>query len=164
YEAQRAQQFFTFTLQSHSPLVVEVQSDYLFRTTDNEQLRWSVIRDGEVLATDIVALDIPPQGTQRLELALPQWASAPGELWLNVEVIQPAATPWSAENHLCAWEQWPLPAPLCIATPKAAGTIPQLIHEDDALVIIHQQQRWQFDRTSGNLTQWWRDGVPTLLS
>ena len=164
YEAQRAQQFFTFTLQSHSPLVVEVQSDYLFRTTDNEQLRWSVIRDGEVLATDVVALDIPPQGTQRLEIALPQWTSAPGDLWLNVEVIQPVATPWSAENHLCAWEQWPLPAPLCIATPKATGPIPQLIREDDALVITHQQQRWQFDRTSGNLTQWWRDGVPTLLS
>ena len=164
YEAQRAQQFFTFTLHLHSPLVVEVQSDYLFRTTDNEQLRWSVMRDGDVLATDVVALDIPPQGTQRLEIALPQWASAPGELWLNVEVIQPAATPWSAENHLCAWEQWPLPAPLCIATPKANGPIPQLIREDDALVITHQQQRWEFDRTSGNLTQWWRDGVPTLLS
>jgi hypothetical protein len=24
------------------------------------------------------------------------------------------------------------------------------------LEITHQQQRWQFDCTSGNLTQWWR--------
>ncbi|MWT69365.1 glycoside hydrolase family 2 TIM barrel-domain containing protein, partial [Escherichia coli] len=46
YEAQRAQQFFTFTLVSTVPLVVEIQSDYLFRHTDNESLRWSVARDG----------------------------------------------------------------------------------------------------------------------
>jgi beta-galactosidase len=32
------------------------------------------------------------------------------------------------------------------------------------LEIAHQQQRWQFDRASGNLTQWWRNGVETLLS
>jgi beta-galactosidase len=32
------------------------------------------------------------------------------------------------------------------------------------LELTHQQQRWQFDRASGNLTQWWRNGVETLLS
>ncbi len=164
YEAQRAQQFFTFTLISHSPLVIEVHSDYLFRQTDNEQLRWSVMRDGEVLASDVVALNIAAQSTQRLEIALPQWAAAQGELWLNVEVFQPAATPWSAENHLCAWDQWSLPAPLLIAPPKVAGLTPQLTREDDALVVTHQQQRWQFNRASGDLTQWWREGEATLLA
>ncbi|WP_333850977.1 beta-galactosidase [Leclercia sp.] len=164
YEAQRAQQFFTFTLVSHSPLVIEVHSDYLFRQTDNEQLRWSVMRDGEVLASEVVALNIPAQGTQRLEIALPEWTAAPGELWLNVEVFQPAATPWSAENYLSAWDQWPLPAPLLIAPPKVAGVAPQLTREDDALVVTHRQQRWQFNRTSGDLTQWWREGEATLLA
>ena len=164
YEAQRAQQFFTFTLVSRSPLVVEVQSDYLFRETDNEQLRWSVVRDGEVLASEVVALTIPAQGTQRLEIALPQWAAAPGELWLNVEVFQPAATPWSEENHLCAWDQWSLPAPLTIVPPKAEGVAPQFTREDDVLVVTHQQQRWQFDCASGDLTQWWREGEATLLA
>ncbi len=164
YEAQRAQQFFTFTLVSHSPLVVEVQSDYLFRNTDNEHLRWSVLRNGEVLASEVVALNIPAQGTQRLEIALPQWAPAEGELWLNVDVFQPAATPWSAENHLCAWDQWPLPVPLLVAPTKAGGVAPQLMREDDALVVTHQQQRWQFNRATGDLTQWWREGETTLLA
>ncbi|VTP64640.1 Beta-galactosidase [Leclercia adecarboxylata] len=164
YEAQRAQQFFTFTLVSHSPLVVEVQSDYLFRNTDNEHLRWSVLRNGEVLASEVVALNIPAQGTQRLEIALPQWAPAEGELWLNVDVFQPAATPWSAENHLCAWDQWPLPVPLLVAPTKAGGVPPQFMREDDALVVTHQQQRWQFNRATGDLTQWWREGETTLLA
>lgn len=32
------------------------------------------------------------------------------------------------------------------------------------LEITHRQQRWQFDRQTGNLTQWWRNGAETLIS
>jgi beta-galactosidase len=32
------------------------------------------------------------------------------------------------------------------------------MREDDALVVTHQQQRWQFNRATGDLTQWWREG------
>ena len=164
YEAQRAQQFFTFTRISCSPLEIEVQSDYLFRTTDNELLRWSVARDGEVLASGEVTLNIAPQGTQRVVLELPELKAAPGEVWLNVEVIQPVATAWSPENHLCAWDQWQLPAPLFIAPAVAAGEKPCLTVEDDALVVTHGEQRWQFSRQSGDLTQWWKAGDATLLA
>ena len=73
YEAQRAQQFFTFTRVSTSPLVLEVHSDYLFRHTDNEVLRWTLVRDGSVLARGDVTLSIAPQGTQRLDINLQRW-------------------------------------------------------------------------------------------
>jgi beta-galactosidase len=126
YEAQRAQQFFIFTLVSTSPLVVEVQSDYLFRHTDNELLEWSVLRDGKVLAAGDITLSVAPQGVQRLEISLPQFTAEPGEVWLNLAVLQPRATPWSPANHRCAWEQWPLPAPLYIAPPVKAGEPPVL--------------------------------------
>ncbi|MEP8854697.1 beta-galactosidase [Enterobacter hormaechei] len=162
YEAQRAQQFFTFTLVSTAPLVVEIQSDYLFRHTDNEHLRWSVARDGAVLATGETPLSVAPQGTQRVEIPLPELDAEPGEVWLNVEIVQPQATPWSPPDHRCAWDQWPLPAPLYLAPPKAGGTPPQLTVQDEALDITHQQQRWQFSRLTGNLTQWWNEGAETL--
>ncbi|ENA0610137.1 beta-galactosidase [Enterobacter bugandensis] len=164
FEAQRAQQFFTFTLVNTHPLVVEVQSDYLFRQTDNELLKWSIARDGQVLASGDVALSIAPQGIQRLEIPLPEFAPEPGDIWLNVEVIQPQATPWSPANHRCAWDQWPLAAPLFIAPPQPAGTPPVLTVLEDVLEITHGQQRWQFCRASGNLIQWWNKGVETLLS
>lgn len=163
-EAQRTQQFFTFTLVSTHPLVVEVQSDYLFRQTDNELLKWSIARDGQVLASGDVALSIAPQGIQRLEIPLPEFTPEPGDIWLNVEVIQPQATPWSPANHRCAWDQWPLAAPLLIAPPQPAGTPPVLTVLEDVLEITHGQQRWQFSRASGNLIQWWNKGVETLLS
>lgn len=164
YEAQRAQQFFTFTRVSTSPLVVEVKSDYLFRHTDNDVARWSVTRDGEVLAQGEVALSIPPQGQQRLEITLPTLAAGPGEVWLNVEVIQPQATAWSPANHRCAWDQWPLPMPLYVSPRRAVGIPPVLTARDEALDITHGEQRWRFDRASGNLTQWWNKGVETLRS
>jgi beta-galactosidase len=90
-----AQQFFTFTRVSTSPLVIEVQSGYLFRHTDNEVLRWTVARDGEVLASGEVTLAMAPEGVQRLEDRPARMKAEPGEIWLNVEVRQPRATPWS---------------------------------------------------------------------
>lgn len=164
YEAQRAQQFFTFTLVSTSPLVVEVQSDYLFRDTTNERLKWFITRDGERLAEGEAELNITPQGTQRLEIALAPLAAEPGEVWLNVDVFQPQATEWSPANHRCAWEQWSLPAPLFIAPPVPAGIAPVLTQKDGVLEVTYQQQRWHFECASGNLVQWWNKGVETLLS
>lgn len=164
FEAQRAQQFFTFTQVSTSPLVVEVHSDYLFRHTDNESLRWSVARDGEALASGEVVLSIAPQGTQRIEIALPELAAAPGDVWLNLDVFQTAATSWSPANHRCAWDQLPLPVPLYVATPAIGLLKPELTVKDDVLEVKHQNQRWHFDRASGNLVQWWSGSAQTLRS
>src|SRR5690606_3796246 len=121
FEAQRAQQFFTFTLVSTAPLVIDVHSDYLFRQSDNEQLSWNIARDGEVLASGDVALTIAPQQTQRIEIDAPEFAAAAGEVWLKVEIVQTAATARSAADHRCAWEQWQLAAQLSIAQ-AAVGT------------------------------------------
>ena len=164
YEAQRAQQFFTFELVSAAPLVVDVRSDYLFRHCDNERLRWNITRDGEELAAGEVTLSIAPQAVQRVALSVPEWPAAAGEMWLNIDVFQTRATPWSAENHRCAWTQWPLPTPLYIAPAAVAGEKPELAIDDDVFEVNHSGQRWQFSRQTGDLTQWWRLGAETLLS
>ena len=129
--------------------MIEVQSGYLFRHTDNEVLSWTVARDGKVLASGEVTLAIAPEGVQRLEIALPELKAEPGEVWLNVEVRQPRATPWSPADHRCAWEQWLLPSPLFVAPPASAGEPPVLTQNDRILEIAHGQQRWQFDRATG---------------
>ncbi len=164
YEAQRAQQFFQFALIGTSPLVIEVTSEFLFRDTDNESLRWSIMRDGQTLAEGDVALAIAPQGSQRITLPAPALEAAPGEVWLNVDIYQRDATPWSPPQHLCAWDQWALPAPLCVAPRSASAERPTLITDDEMFVIELANQRWAFSRQSGHLTQWWRNGQPTLLS
>ncbi|SFT42336.1 beta-galactosidase [Kosakonia arachidis] len=164
YEAQRAQQFFQFSLLSTTPLVLEVESEYLFRATDNEYLRWSVARDGDVLAQGEIPLDIAPQGKQCIELNIPNLEAAAGEVWLNVDVFQRTATRWSGADHHCAWDQWRLPAPLYITPHVTQNSRPTLQVSEQEFVITHQSQRWHFCRRSGNLQQWWRDEQPTLLT
>ena len=164
YEAQRAQQFFQFRLISTAPLVVEIHSEYLFRQTDNDVLRWHIARDGEVLAEGKQSLAILPQGVQRLEIDAPALSAVTGEIWLNVEVYQPRATAWSPDNHRCAWDQWRLPAPLAIPSQEEVGPGATLTTSEEAFNVSWQDRRWHFSRQSGDLEQWWCGETPTLLT
>ncbi|AIR68548.1 beta-galactosidase [Dickeya fangzhongdai] len=166
YEAQRAQQFFQFTRHEDNPLTLTVTSEYLFRHSDNEELRWRIMQDDVQLASGVVPLTIAPQGCQTFtlleQLPAPQHRA---DMWLTVEVVQPNATDWSPAGHRCAWDQWPLPMPLAYpASRQADSACPTLTRDDDCFDISHGQQRWSFDKRSGLLTQWWRDGQPQLLS
>ncbi|GGC07708.1 beta-galactosidase [Dickeya fangzhongdai] len=154
YEAQRAQQFFQFTRHEDNPLTLTVE------------LRWRIMQDDVQLASGVAPLTIAPQGCQTFtlleQLPAPQHHA---DMWLTVEVVQPNATDWSPAGHRCAWDQWPLPMPLAYpASRQADGACPTLTRDDDCFDISHGQQRWSFDKRSGLLTQWWRDGQPQLLS
>ena len=161
YEAQRAQQFFQFTLESTAPLSVGIRSEYLFRHSDNELLRWRIEHQGTAVAEGEVALDLAVEGSTTLTLAeLPPLA---GELWLRVEVIQPAATAWSPAGQRVAWDGWRLPAALTLPPLPVTGEVPRV--EQHALLteVTHGEQRWQFSQESGELLQWLRGGQPMLL-
>ncbi|WP_117076110.1 beta-galactosidase domain 4-containing protein, partial [Klebsiella pneumoniae] len=107
-EAKHAQQYFQFTLLAQSPLRIGVSSEYLFRATDNEELRWQVQAAGETFAEGQVKLELSPEGQCELTLcdtlALPAGAE---EVWLTLEVVQPQATAWSDAGHRVAWQQFP---------------------------------------------------------
>ena len=161
FEAQRAQQFFQFSLASSAPLTLQITSEYLFRSTDNEQLRWCLEHQGEKIASGECALQLLPEQTLTLPLAaLP---AVTGELWLRVEVIQPQATPWSSAGHRVAWDNWRLPSALPL--PLAShGERPRLQRKTALLEIQHGQQQWQFCCQQGELIQWFSDAQPQLLS
>ena len=161
YEARHAQQFFQFRLLADNQL--EVTSEYLFRTTDNEQLFWTVKLDGESLASGSVVLNIAPQGQQIIALDLPEITRS-GQVWLNVEVHQKTATLWSDADHVSAHHQWQLPGILSDIADVADGSAPVLTESDTGYEIVHGEQRWQFERASGLLTQWISHGEKVLLS
>ncbi|WP_312080970.1 glycoside hydrolase family 2 TIM barrel-domain containing protein, partial [Pantoea septica] len=162
FEAQRAQQFFHFAPDAGDPFSFTVSSDYLFRRSDNEVLRWRVEQQGEVVAQGETALDIAPRGMQRI--CVPPVANLTGECWLNVAVHQRAATAWSDADWRVAWHQWPLPAALALPPQPSRGEPPTLSIEEAAIAVTHRNQRWQFNRRSGELTQWLVDEQPRLLS
>ncbi|WP_431221820.1 beta-galactosidase [Serratia sp. L9] len=164
FEAQRAQQFFQLSFDAQQ-LALTITSEYLFRTTDNEQLNWRLELDGVERASGSLALNLPPQGSVTVILLdkLPV-LHRPGELWLNVEIVQPQATDWSEAKHRCAWDQWRLPRSLHVMPSARHGLSPALTQDEQQIEITHGNQRWQFERSSGWLSQWWQDETPTLLA
>ncbi|WP_145600030.1 beta-galactosidase [Yersinia frederiksenii] len=169
YEAQCAQQFFQFSLLSTAPLMISITSEYLFRNSDNEQLYWRIESEGELVLEGNFVLNLSPENTQQYTLAeqLPT-IDKPGNLWLNVEVRQIKETSWSPNNHRCAWHQWPLPQALPFTRHSSAKVATpsnlQLQQDTHHIMVVHQQQRWQFSRQTGLLEQWWVGEKAMLLN
>jgi Beta-galactosidase/beta-glucuronidase len=159
YEAQHAQQFFQFSLQDNE---LTIHSEYLFRHSDNERLVWTLKQNGNVLATGEHILDLAPQGAQTVMLENLPAITRPGQVWLNVDVYQIAATDWSKAGHRCAWQQWRMPDVLLLPADSPGGSAPRLEVSDSTFDILHGSQRWQFSRHSGLLSQWWAEGRETL--
>ena len=164
-EAKHAQQYFRFTLESQQPLQIRIASEYLFRHTDNDMLTWRVECEGQAIAHGEIALDLAPEAQAVLTLAesldLPENCR---EVWLQLAVVQPAATPWSDAGHRVAWQQFALAAPLAIAPLAPRGAAPLLITTEQTFTVEWNHQRWHIDRASGLLTQWEIDGEPQLMS
>ncbi|HBW2220601.1 TPA: DUF4981 domain-containing protein [Klebsiella quasipneumoniae subsp. quasipneumoniae] len=164
-EAKHAQQYFQFALLSTSPLRVRIASEYLFRQTDNEALRWQVQAAGETLYHGNLTLALPPEGSDEITLVdsliLPPGARA---VWLTLEVVQPRATAWSPADHRVAWQQYPLPAPLALPAPTVPAGAPDLIVSDEAWQIRAGTQCWTVDRRTGLLSGWSVGGQEQLLT
>lgn len=163
YEACQLQQFFQFALLPGEPRRIAVTSELLFRHSDNECLHWALKLDGEALSTGEVPLDIAPQGQQVITLDLPVITRS-GQLWLNVEVRQIAATSWCDAGHRCAWQQWRLPAALHQPVMVTGGDAPVLETSQHQYLVSLGAQQWVFDRNTGTLTQWVSEGKNVLLS
>ena len=164
YEAKHAQQFFQFTLLPGAQRQIEVSSEYLFRHSDNEILRWTLALEGNPIATGEVTLDIAPQGRQLITLPDIAQPDAAGQIWLTVRVEQPQATAWSPAGHVSAWQQWALEEKLNVIRPPQASAAPQLSVTDAAFHVALRSRRWEFCRQQGTLMQYWIDGETQLLS
>lgn len=180
FEAQHAQQFFQFKYipwQSEQPLQIQITSEYLFRDTDNEQLNWSIksySADETCLhLSGSIQLKMSPQSVQLIDLSSSEELhnllnTVDAALWLNVELVQIQATPWSKSHHRCAWDQWMLSSindryhqsELSKNHPENP-VVDQTAH---IIKISHQQQSWDFGRNSGLLEQWWVGNQAQLIT
>ncbi|MGL4777490.1 MAG: glycoside hydrolase family 2 TIM barrel-domain containing protein, partial [Aeromonas veronii] len=161
-EAKRAQQPFRFTLLEHTPLRVRIESEYLFRETDNERLCWQLCENGHVQQQGEVSLMLEPQGVVELTLSgtLPPFA-ADSLAWLDLAIVQPQATLWSQADHKVARQQFTLPTPLALPAPVAAATLSE---QPDGWRITASNSQWWLDKQSGRITSWQKSGQEQLLA
>lgn len=160
YEAKFYQQFFQFRLTDNQ---LSVTSEYLFRHSNNEQLIWSLAQQGEVFSEGTFPLSLGPRETQHYSLPLPDFTDK-DEVWLTVEVRQPAVTPWSEANHLVAHQQWRLATPLRLPVPTPYPFTVLMEETPQEIIVSCATQRWTFSRETGFLHQWSIEQVDQLLS
>jgi beta-galactosidase len=159
-EAKRAQQPFRFRLLQHTPLRVRIESEYLFRATDNERLCWQLCENGHVMQQGELSLMLAPQGVVELTLTGTLPAFAAGSLaWLDLAIVQPAATAWAEPEHEVARQQFMLPTPMAIP----AAFNPAAINEQpDHWLVCAAGSEWQLDKTSGRIRSWQKHGRERL--
>ncbi|PPA28921.1 beta-galactosidase [Aeromonas jandaei] len=162
FEAKRAQQPFRFTLLEHTPLRVRIESEYLFRPTDNERLGWQLCENGQVVLEGEVSLALAAQGVVELTLIGTLPAFAAGSLaWLDLAIFQPNATPWSEAGHEVARQQFMLPSPLALPAPVRPAV---MVEQADGWLITTANSQWRLDKQSGHITSWQKSGQEQLLA
>ncbi|KES17473.1 Beta-galactosidase/beta-glucuronidase [Gilliamella apicola SCGC AB-598-I20] len=165
-EAKKVQQPFQFKLISQQPLVIEVKSEYLFHTTLNETLEWQLQLDGKKQLNGKVKLTLAPNSTIELKLMDDMANELDGEeLHLSLKVIQNRATPWSPAKHVVAWEQFKLTNSFI---PQLAFSnnrkLLKLTENNNEFIVNWQNQSWQINKKTGQLSQWSKDKKSLLAS
>lgn len=160
FEAKRAQQPFVLALLSQTPLRVDIRSEYLFRATDNELLRWRLCEDGRILQEGECPLALAPQGSVMLTLLeeLPSF-TAGSQAWLDLAVVQPDATAWVEAGHEVARQQFILPTPLALPAVSDCATLSE---QPDHWQITASGSEWHLDKASGRIRSWRKQGREQL--
>lgn len=154
-EAKKAQQCVHFELLEQQPLCIRLHSEFLFRHCNQEVLRWRIQQGGTTLLQGELTPALAPQQSADYVLCdqLPPFA-ANEPAWLDVEICQRLATPWSEAGHPIASEQFELPVPLAAPVQPTGGRV-EVTASDAGWMIEANHQRWQLDRDSGRIRQWW---------
>lgn len=167
FEAKYLQQFYQFTLVSASPLVIGIESEYLFTYGPKESLCWSILEDGEVILSGEQTLRIGPEQTQQLTLleSLPELQSGK-EYHLNIDLKLTEATPWSEAGLVTTEAQFCLPGKAEIPAMAVIQSLPEaeLQESEDTLSISVGQQRFVMCKTAGHLKSWQDAGKEKLAA
>ena len=164
YEAKKAQQYHQFSLIDASPLTIKVQSEYLFTSTDNELLRWSITENGASIVQGETELAIDANSVCELILidSIPEMKSG-AEYHLNLEVVKEDATAWCAGGHVISSEQITLINKSVLPKPERNRSgLPVVAKDGQQLSFVMGVQTLTFDLTQGVISSWKKSGVETL--
>ena len=101
YEAKYCQQHLQFSLTEQNGIYsLTVDSDYIFRVTDNEILNWQILENGQSIIKGSVALNLAPQASQVITIAPDIPFVAGAKYHLNVDVTLKQDCSWAKAGHV----------------------------------------------------------------
>ena len=164
-EAKKAQQFHQITLLSTSPLVIRVESEYLFTSPTDEDLNWTITENGYTVSQGVTPLNIAAEGyidLQILETLPPSKIGA--DYHLNIKVMKTSNTAWSDVGHVISTEQIDLPSKLGLPMECHNNSgLPEAEVILDKLILTAKEQRITFNISNGYIESWTLDNGEQLL-
>jgi beta-galactosidase len=155
FEAQRAQQPFSFTATLDSSLMISVRSEYLFRGTDNELLHWVLMSDDGPLFSGEETLDLAAEGAAQYRLIEDgKRLNTRATLRLNVWITMPQASAWADAGFEVARTQFDLGAAGKAQTIESVSV--------SSLSMGLGDVRWTIDKNTGFINSWLKSGKEML--
>ncbi|MDT0595714.1 beta-galactosidase [Glaciecola petra] len=175
FEAKYCQQHFNFKLTevSHGQYSITVQSDYVFRKTDNEKLVWQLLHNGVMVEKGEHTLSIAPQSEQILKITPSTEFEAGATYHLNLDVELITETDFAPTGHATASEQFALVNTQSLSSAKSQGVVASgtdksgsiQVNKTDAHITLKSEDFiLSFERNSGLIEQYCLDGQAIIAS
>ncbi|MFT7008881.1 MAG: beta-galactosidase [Colwellia sp.] len=144
---------------------ITIISEWLFRTTDNEQLCWALKENGRVLVEGSLLLAISPQSSKKISIEIPFTRNEASQYHLDFDVKTINDCPWSPAGTVVATEQFKLNNQLALSKPvfdmsEVLSKSSLTMKENDKLWIISNDSiakpfEFHWNKKTGLLEQWY---------
>lgn len=144
-----------------------LHNQYAFRSLDDFELRYTLLRNGEEIETGSIELPPMPSGTQR-SIAVPYRSSIGdgADYHLNLALCLKAETPWAEAGYPIATEQFRLAErddlPAVKATPGAPSLKVEQVAGTRTLRVSNANVDLIFNTTTSQLISWKYKDTPIL--
>ena len=153
-ELKKAYEPVSFSLAEGSGCAVTIRNRFAFRTLDELDAAWSLIREGETVARGRLDLSGIPAGGEKT-VTLPCAIPESGECLIDIRVNEAFDQPWCERGHEVTFAQLMLPSKPEIISVRAQD-MPALETEESEthIEIMGEDFSLLFERATGSLVSW----------
>lgn len=130
--------------------LVRITNHHRFTDLKEFDLRWNIMREGEIVEDGKLAIELPPM--QQKEVVIPfSKLKSSRELILTVSFRTKDGTSWAEAGHEVAWEQFIIQKSFDADSIKTPGSV-RVEETSEAITVTCEDFRYEIDRKQGIFT------------
>ena len=163
WEVKKVYQDVAFRLLDYGRGIVEVYNEYFFKSLDDVDLRWEVLKEGRVVDSgNVECLGVAPQQKQLFRISFPELEDDGAEYVVNLYAVTRERRALLEKGYVLAAEQFVLPCmKKTLVFPKKNGL--EIVEADNMVSLQGKKVRFQFDKGNGRLVSYQLNGKELLV-
>ena len=163
WEVKKVYQDVAFRLLDYGRGIVEVYNEYFFKSLDDVDLRWEVLKEGCVVDSgNVECLGVAPQQKQLFRISFPELEDDGAEYVVNLYAVTREERALLEKRYVLAEEQFVLPCmKKTLVFPKKNGL--EIVEADNMVSLQGKKVRFQFDKGNGRLVSYQLNGKELLV-